>query len=413
MDKMQFYQVKTVEETIEIIREQVEPIKDTLTLPLEEALHYVLAEDVIAGEDVPGFTRSTVDGYAVQARDTFGSSDSMPSFLRVIGEVEMGKEVTTKISSGEAMYIPTGGMLPEGSDSVIMIEYCENIDGLLNTYQQVTPGENVIKAGEDVAQGEVILTKGTKLRPQDLGVLGSLGITQVKVYRKLTVGYLSSGNEIVPYQTKQLDIGQIRDINQLAISALAEELGVEVIRGGITPDDYDTFYQKARELYEQVDVLIMSGGSSVGAKDYTTQVIEALGKPGVLVHGVSIKPGKPTIFAVANQKPVLGLPGHPASAMIIFTLFGTEIIQTMSGEVKKELPTRIQARVTKNIPSEPGRADYIRVSLVNKEGEWWAEPILGKSGLISTLVKSDGIVEIVSIKEGVRQGDWVPVILFK
>lgn len=413
MDKMQFYQVKTVEETIEIIREQVEPIKDTLTLPLEEALHYVLAEDVIAGEDVPGFTRSTVDGYAVQARDTFGSSDSMPSFLRVIGEVEMGKEVTTKISSGEAMYIPTGGMLPEGSDSVIMIEYCENIDGLLNTYQQVTPGENVIKAGEDVAQGEVILTKGTKLRPQDLGVLGSLGITQVKVYRKLTVGYLSSGNEIVPYQTKQLDIGQIRDINQLTISALAEELGVEVIRGGITPDDYDTFYQKARELYEQVDVLIMSGGSSVGAKDYTTQVIEALGKPGVLVHGVSIKPGKPTIFAVANQKPVLGLPGHPASAMIIFTLFGTEIIQTMSGEVKKELPTRIQARVTKNIPSEPGRADYIRVSLVNKEGEWWAEPILGKSGLISTLVKSDGIVEIVSIKEGVRQGDWVPVILFK
>lgn len=413
MDKMQFYQVKTVEETIEIIREQVEPIKDTLTLPLEEALHYVLAEDVIAGEDVPGFTRSTVDGYAVQARDTFGSSDSMPSFLRVIGEVEMGKEVTTKISSGEAMYIPTGGMLPEGSDSVIMIEYCENIDGLLNTYQQVTPGENVIKAGEDVAQGEVILTKGTKLRPQDLGVLGSLGITQVKVYRKLTVGYLSSGNEIVPYQTKQLDIGQIRDINQLTISALAEELGVEVIRGGITPDDYDTFYQKARELYEQVDVLIMSGGSSVGAKDYTTQVIEALGKPGVLVHGVSIKPGKPTIFAVANQKPVLGLPGHPASAMIIFTLFGTEIIQTMSGEVKKELPTRIQARVTKNIPSEPGRADYIRVSLVNKEGEWWAEPILGKSGLISTLVKSDGIIEIVSIKEGVRQGDWVPVILFK
>lgn len=412
MNRMQFFQVKTVEETIEIIEKQVDTIQETLTLSIEEALDYVLAKDVLATEDVPGFTRSSVDGYAVQAQDTFGSSESMPSFLQVIGEVKMGEEVKATITSGQAMYIPTGGMLPAGSDSVIMMEYCENMDGLLNTYRQVTPGENVIQAGEDVARGEVILKRGTRLRPQELGVLASLGVTEVDVYRKLTIGYLSSGNEIVPYQTAKLEIGQVRDINQLVITGMVEEMGAKVIRGGITPDDYETFYQKAKELYDQVDFLVLSGGSSVGAKDYTTDVIEALGEPGIFVHGVSIKPGKPTIFAVANRKPILGLPGHPASAMIIFMLFGPHILTRLGGETKKELPTRIQARITKNIPSDPGRADYIRVSLFQKDGEWWAEPILGKSGLISTLVKSDGMLEIASAKEGVRQGEWVPVILF-
>lgn len=410
---MQFYKVKTVEETIDIIRNNVQPIQETLTLSLEESLGNILAKDVISGEDVPGFTRSTVDGYAVQAKDTFGSSESMPSFLTVSGQVEMGEEVKICLSSGQAMYIPTGGMLPAGSDSVIMIEYCEDMDGLLNTYQQVTPGENVIHAGEDVPKGEVVLKQGTKLRPQELGVLASLGITQVEVYRKLKLGYLSSGNEIVPYQTATLKIGQVRDINQLSITGLAQELGAEVIRGGIVEDNYELFYEKAKELYEQVDFLVISGGSSVGAKDYTTEVIEALGKPGIFVHGVSIKPGKPTIFGVARSKPILGLPGHPASAMVIFKLFGIETIQRLSGEIKKEVPNRVQARISKNIPSDPGRADFIRVSLVEKEGEWWAEPILGKSGLISTLVKSDGMIEIASEKEGVRQGDWVPVILFK
>lgn len=410
---MQFYKVKTVEETIDIIRNNVQPIQETLTLSLEESLGNILAKDVISGEDVPGFTRSTVDGYAVQAKDTFGSSESMPSFLTVNGQVEMGEEVKISLSSGQAMYIPTGGMLPAGSDSVIMIEYCEDMDGLLNTYHQVTPGENVIHAGEDVPKGEVILKQGTKLRPQELGVLASLGITQVEVYRKLKLGYLSSGNEIVPYQTATLKIGQVRDINQLSITGLAEELGAEVIRGGIVEDNYDIFYKKAKELYEQVDFLVLSGGSSVGAKDYTTEVIEALGKPGIFVHGVSIKPGKPTIFGVANSKPILGLPGHPASAMVIFKLFGLEAMQRLSGEIHKEVPNRVQAKISKNIPSDPGRADFIRVSLVEKEGEWWAEPILGKSGLISTLVKSDGMIEIASEKEGVRQGDWVPVILFK
>ncbi|WML58360.1 gephyrin-like molybdotransferase Glp [Neobacillus sp. PS2-9] len=407
---MQFFKVKTVEETFALIEEYipVTPTKEVRTL--EEALHYILAEPVVAKENVPSFDRSTVDGYAVKAKDTYGSSESMPGFLTVTGEVKMGEVPQSVVGPGSAVYVPTGGMMPAGSDSVIMIEHCEDLDGLLNTYKQIAPGENVIRAGEDIKEGETLLTAGTKLRPQELGALASLGITHVTVFRQLKVGYLSSGDEIVPYQTETLQESQIRDINHLTISGLAREWNVEVVYGGIVRDDFEIFRQKARELYDQVDCLILSGGSSVGAKDYTTEVIQSLGDPGVFVHGISIKPGKPTILAMADGKPVIGLPGHPASAMIIFRLFGERILRKLMGEKVERKPERIFARITKNIPSSPGRSDYIRVRLVEKEGEWWAEPIIGKSGLITTLVKSDGIVEISSEKEGISQGEYVPVI---
>nr|WP_263324103.1 gephyrin-like molybdotransferase Glp [Neobacillus sp. Marseille-Q6967] len=407
---MQFFKVKTVEETFTLIDDKITRIQDTEERPLEEALHYILAVPVTAKENVPGFDRSTVDGYAVKAKDTYGSSESMPGFLTVAGEVRMGEAADISVNSGEAVYVPTGGMIPPGSDSVIMIEHCEDLDGLLNTYKQVAPGENIIRAGEDIREGERVLSEGTVLRPQELGALASLGITHVTVYRKLRVGYLSSGDEIVPYQTQTLLTGQIRDINHLTILGLAKEWDIDVVYGGIVKDDYQEFQSKAKELYDQVDCLILSGGSSVGAKDYTTEVIQSLGSPGVFVHGISIKPGKPTILALAEGKPVIGLPGHPASAMIIFKLFGEKILRKLKGEEIEKRPDRIFARITKNIASAPGRSDYIRVRLVEKEGEWWAEPIIGKSGLITTLVKSDGIVEIISEKEGISQGESVPVI---
>lgn len=410
---MQFFKVKTVEETFALIEEKIPKIREVLVCNLEEALHCILAEPVVAAENVPGFDRSTVDGYAVFAKDTYGSSESMPGFLNVAGEVKMGEEASTPVSRGDAIYVPTGGMLPPGSDSVLMIEHCEEIGGLLNTYKQIAPGENVIRAGEDIQAGEVLLEVGTKLRPQEIGALASLGISKISVFRPIKAAYLSTGDEIVPYDTETLEIGQIRDINYLTVSGLAREWGVEVIYGGITTDDYEIFSAKARELYEQADILILSGGSSVGAKDYTTEVIQSLGDPGVFVHGISIKPGKPTILAVAQGKPVIGLPGHPASAMIIFRLFGERIIKQLQGERLERKPERIFARITKNIASAPGRSDYIRVRLVEKDGEWWADPIIGKSGLITTLVKSDGIVEIVSEKEGISQGEYVPVLASK
>jgi molybdopterin molybdotransferase len=407
---VQFFKVKTVEETFAMIEEKIPAIKDTEERSLEEALDYVLASCITAQENVPGFDRSTVDGYAVKAKDTYGSSDSMPGFLTVVGEVKMGESAAIPVGQGEAIYVPTGGMIPPGSDSVLMIEHCEDHDGLLNTYKSVAPSENIIRAGEDIRAGEILLPKGTRLRPQELGAIAALGISRVTVYRKLKVGYLSSGDEIVPYQTEKLSEGQIRDINFLTIASLAKQWNIEVVYGGIVKDDFQEFQQKAQQLYDEVDCLILSGGSSVGAKDYTTDVIESLGSPGVFVHGISIKPGKPTILAMANGKPVIGLPGHPASAMIIFMLFGEKILKKLSGEKIDKKPDRVFARITKNIPSSPGRSDYIRVRLVEKEGEWWAEPIIGKSGLITTLVKSDGIVEITSEKEGISQGDYVPVI---
>jgi molybdopterin molybdotransferase len=407
---MQFFKVKTVEETFALIEEEIPSIKEVEVRGIEDALHYILAETVTAKENVPGFNRSTVDGYAVKAKDTYGSSESMPGFLNVVGEVKMGEEALLHVGPQEAIYVPTGGMLPPGSDSVLMIEHCEDLDGLLNTYKQIAPGENVIRTGEDIKEGEILLHEGTKLRPQELGALAALGITHVKVYRKLKVGYISSGDEIVPFQTETIAIGQIRDVNYLTVLGLAREWGFDVQYGGIVKDDYTLFKQKARELYEQVDCLLLSGGSSVGAKDYTTEVIQSLGDPGVFIHGISIKPGKPTILALANEKPVMGLPGHPASAMIIFKLFGERLLKKLQGEKIDKKPDRVFARITKNIPSSPGRSDYIRVRLFEEKGEWWAEPIIGKSGLITTLVKSDGIVEIISEKEGVSQGESVPVI---
>ena len=407
---MQFFKVKTVEETFTLIDEKIPAIGQTEERELSRALHYILASPVAAKENVPSFDRSTVDGYAVRAKDTYGSSESMPGFLTVAGEVKMGEVPAVEVTQGKAVYVPTGGMLPKGSDSVIMIEHCEDVDSLLNTYKQIAPLENVIRAGEDIKQGEILLTSGTKLRPQELGALASLGVTHVTVFRKIKVGYLSSGDEIVPYQTETLQEGQIRDINYLTIAGLAQEWNVDVVYGGIVRDDFAEFSERARALYEEVDCLILSGGSSVGAKDYTTDVIQSLGEPGVFVHGISIKPGKPTILAVANGKPVIGLPGHPASAMIIFKLFGGHILRNLKGETSERKPDRIYAKITKNIPSSMGRSDYLRVRLLEKNGEWWAEPIIGKSGLITTLVKSDGIVEISSEKEGISQGEWVPVI---
>lgn len=409
---MKFFQVTSVHEVFQKIDKLIPQITDVVTKPLFEALHFVLAEDIYVRENVPNFRRSTVDGYAVKARDTFGSSESLPGFLNVVGEVKMGEEPKKPIRQGEAMYIPTGGMLPEGSDAVIMVEHCEEISGLLNLYRQVAPNENVISVGEDMREGDILLPKGTKLRSQEIGALASQGITEVKVLRKPIVGYLSSGDEIVPMETKELKMGEVRDINGATVCTLLAQWGYDYIYGGIVEDSREQLEKKAKEMLEKADCLIFSGGSSVGTKDFSVEVIDSLGEPGVFVHGISIKPGKPTILSLANKKPIIGLPGHPASAMIIFHLFGRAVIDKLQG-LPVEQRRLTFAKITKNIPSATGRTDYIRVRLFLENGEWYAEPILGKSGLISTLVKSEGMIEISAESEGVYKGDTVPVILFQ
>ncbi|CAG9606739.1 molybdopterin molybdotransferase MoeA [Pseudoneobacillus rhizosphaerae] len=408
---MEFFKVKTVEETYQLIKQQIKPILPIVKKSLYEALHFVLAEDIYIKENVPNFRRSAVDGYAVKASDTFGTSESMPGFLTVTGEVKMGKTPPCDLSFGEAMYVPTGGMVPEASDSIVMVEHCEDLNGLLNVFKQIAPGENVISIGEDLVEGEILLTKGTRLRPQELGALASQGIIEVSVYRKPVVGYISTGDEIVPIETVKPALGEIRDMNGMTIGAMVMEWGYEFIHDGIVQDDEQELAKRSKALLEKVDCLILSGGSSVGTKDYSVNVIESLGKPGVFVHGISIKPGKPTILAVADGKPIIGLPGHPASAMVIFQLFARPILNEIQGYSQEEKQLA-KARITKNIPSAPGRTDYIRVRLFQELGEWYAEPIFGKSSLISTFVKSEGLVEVPAPNEGVQKGDQVLVRLF-
>ncbi len=408
---MRFFQVKSVEETFALINEMVEPLTEKMTLSLPEALHYVLADDVYVRENVPPFRRSTVDGYAVKARDSFGASASRPGVLTGVGEGRRGQAPDRALKSGEAMYVPTGGMLPEGSDAVIMIEHCEDMDGLLNVYRQAAPGENVISVGEDLKEGTILLPKGTRLRPQELAALASQGITEVPVYRKPVVGYLSTGDEIVPAEKEHLQIGEIRDMNAAAIGGLVKEWGLEFRYGGIVKDKREEFEEKARAMLQQTDCLVISGGSSVGTKDYSVEVIDSLGSPGVFVHGVSVKPGKPTILSMAGKKPVIGLPGHPASAMIIFNLFGKAVLDRLQS-LEPDRARTVMAAVTKNVPSSAGRTDYVRVRLFEENGQLYAEPIFGKSGLISTLVKSDGILEVPEQSEGILKGATVPIILF-
>src|SRR3954469_11905999 len=269
---MKFFQVKTVEETYSLIEEMIQPLTVKTIKPLFDALHYILAEDIVIKENVPGFRRSSVDGYAVKAKDTFGSSENMPGFLTVTGEVKMGEAPDKALGDGEAMYVPTGGMLPDESDAVIMIEHCEDLSGLLNLYRQVAPGENVISIGEDLKEGEPLLTAGTKLRAQELGALSSQGITEVTVYRKPVIGYLSTGDEIVPIETKQLGIGQVRDMNGVTIGSLVSEWGCEFLYGGIVKDSREELEKQAKDMLDKTDCLILSGGSSVGTKDYSVEV---------------------------------------------------------------------------------------------------------------------------------------------
>lgn len=408
---MKFFEVHETREVIELIEQHYQPLTRVSEISLYEAFGRVLAEDIRATENVPGFDRSTVDGYAVRAQDTFGASDSLPAFLDIAGAIEMGKEAGS-ISYGQAKYIPTGGMMPDGADAVVMIEHVEEIGSLLNVFKQVAPNENVIRKGEDLHDGHLVFRRGHRLQAVDLGVLAAAGVSRIPVFANPIVGILSTGDEIVPPETESLQPGQIRDINAITVGAALQSMGCEVAYGGIVRDDYEEYLQRAQDLFDQVDMLIMSGGSSVGTRDYSVKVMETLGEPGILVHGISIKPGKPTILAKAGNKPVIGLPGHPVSAMVIFDLFVRRIVNRLYDRTPHSFDPRIRARLSRNLPSAVGRSDYIRVRLEERDGEIWAVPIFGKSGLISTLAESHGIVEIPAPKEGLLQGDWVYVNSF-
>ena len=405
------------------------------------ALGRVLLEDVHSPHPLPEFPRSTVDGYALRAHDTFGVSEGMPGYLDLAGEVTMGAAPTFTISSGTCALIHTGGMVPEGADSVIMMEntqiilngkggrYNHGINSISTTSPEnseveigraVAVGENVIRIGEDVAADQVVLEAGIRIRPAEIGGCMALGIVKLRVATKPTIGIISTGDEVVsPFQEPQP--GQVRDVNSFTLAALVEKAGGIPVLYEIIPDDLEKLKLGAAKTLNECDAVVITAGSSASARDLTTDVINSLGAPGVLVHGVNIRPGKPTILAVCDGKAVIGLPGNPVSALVIAGLFVVPVIEKLLGIKTGRPQSSIMAKMTVNVSSQAGREDWVAVkllparsiSLSEGEGDWSAVPVFGKSNLIFSLAAADGLVRISPEATGVSAGDIVEVVLLE
>lgn len=364
----------------------------------------VLSSDVFSCEDVPSFDRVTVDGYAVRAQDTFGSSESIPSQLEIKGEILMGQAATECISAGQCIKISTGGMLPEGADSAVMVENTEEaFDGSCLVFKAVGPFENVTKKGDDVKRGDRVLSKGTVISSKHIGVLASLGVTEAECVKRLRVGIISSGDEVVGIENEPLP-GQVRDVNSHILSALCGERGCECIKYGIVGDSYEKLLSVVKRASAECDILLLSGGSSAGTRDMTVKVISALGE--VFLHGIAMKPGKPTIVGRIGSCAVFGLPGHPAAAYFTALRFVAPLINRLYGCVGEEKTAK--AVTSCNISSNNGREEFVPVRLA----QGVAYPIFRKSGVISLLCEADGYIVIDRNKEGLKEGEEVSVTIF-
>jgi molybdopterin molybdotransferase len=380
---------------------------------IEDSLHRVLSEPITSPINLPEFRRSTVDGFALKAKDTYGASEKSPAILRLAGEIPMGQISNIEVNEGEAVKVATGGMVPKGADAVQMVEFAECLDShTLHVFKTLPPLDNVIQVGEDVKAGETVLHKGHWIRPQDIGLMAGIGKTDVHVYLRPRVGIISSGDEIVPIENIPAP-GEIRDINRYTIVSMVKETGGIPLFLGIAKDRFNDLKGRTELGLRESDMVVITGGSSVGTLDLTGEVLQTFPGTEILAHGVSIRPGKPTLLADINGKPLLGLPGHPVSAMVIFHLFGKPILKILSGLSREVIwhQTKVKAKARRNIPSVPGREDYVRVKLEEKDGTLWAHPIFGKSGAISNLVHANGLIRIGMNEEGLEEGEEAEVIL--
>ena len=397
--------VKTPEEVLALIETEFSPVSDIEYIPLSAALGRVLAEDIAATEYVPDFDRSTVDGYAVRAKDTFGCTDAIPAILPLQGEVLMGEGAEFELKAEECVAVPTGGALPKGADSVVMVEYTEDYgDGTVGITKSAAPGQNVIFRGDDVYPGKAILRRGRVLSSQDIGALAAIGQALVPAARKLTVGVISTGDELVPPEAVP-GPGQVRDVNSPMLEAMLGGFGVNVINYGIVVDNETLLSEKVHLAVSQCDAVLLSGGSSVGVKDAACRIIESMGS--LLLHGIAIKPGKPTILGKAGAKPLVGLPGHPVAAYFITKLFVLPLLSRMMGRAQTSYTTT--ARITESVSANHGRAQYHCCRLERRDGQLYAFPIRGKSGLITTLAGADGFFLIDRDCEGLPQGAEIQV----
>ncbi len=412
MPSPEFFQVRPVADALNLLDAHWQPDSQSETIATANALDRILAADIHSPEQVPAFRKSTVDGYALRASDAFGASQSLPAFLRVRGELKMGEVPREDVGDGQALLIHTGGMLPQSADAVVMIEYVQAAgDDEIEVLRAAAPGENVIQAGEDVAEGALILPRWHRLRPQDIGGLLAVGISAVNVLEPPRIGILSCGDELLPPQA-DLPPGKVRDINAYTLSALAEKLAAAPLRLGIAADTFADYQQRAATGFAACDILLLSAGSSVSARDYTRDVINELGEPGLLQHGLATKPGKPTIIAVCENKPVIGLPGNPVSALLVARQLLPHLIARYTGQ-KINLPQQVSARLSQRVASVTGREDWLPVRLnESSDGQVYAAPIFGKSNLIFTLIGADGLLRVPLNTAGYDAGSSIDIELF-
>ncbi|MYD94804.1 MAG: molybdopterin molybdenumtransferase MoeA [Chloroflexi bacterium] len=404
-----FFQIATPDEALARLFEHLPGVPGSERIGLDAALGRVTTAPLAAPEDSPSFARSAMDGYAVRAADTYGASEGLPAFLAVDGEVPMGAAATRPVQPGTAQLIHTGGMLPPQADAVVMVEYTQPVDETsVEVLRPAAPGQHVIQAGEDLAAGDPLLPAGHQLRAQDLGVLAALGITEIVAALRPLVGVLSSGDEVVPADATPAP-GQVRDVNATTLSALARQAGADVRDFGVAPDVRSELERRTREALNTCDLVVISAGSSVSTRDMTAEVIGNLGTPGVLAHGIAVKPGKPTIVALADGKPVFGLPGNPVSAMVVFGLVVVPTIRRLLGTGSANEPPRRRARLARSLASQTGRIDFVPAALQLRDDELWATPVLGPSNLIATLVRASGLIRIPLDAGGLPEGAWVDV----
>jgi len=390
----------------------------TKKIKLDNSLNRVLAEDIYSPVNLPPFSRSTVDGYAVKAADTAGASASMPTYFDIIGSIEIGKKTELKLKSGQAAAIPTGGMIPQKADAVLMIEDTEKIEeNLIESFKALAAGENIVQKAEDIAQGELLFKKGHKIMARDIGALAGLGITEFKAFKKAKISVISTGDELISAEA-DAKAGQIRDINSYSITSYLNKIGGDATKVGIVKDEFDSLKEALKkELYQ--DLVLISGGSSVGIKDMTIELLNSLGKPGVLLHGLSIKPGKPTILAIIEGTIIIGLPGHPASAWTVNNILAAEIVRVLNGEkTPADIGTEnqkflIKAQLSRNLVSDKGREEYIPVKIIKENEKLFAEPLLAKSSLITNLAYGDALLKIPRNQEGKDKGEIVELTLIE
>ena len=405
----EFFTVKTVSEALAEFRPgHISPVE---TVPLGDAYGRVPDTVIVAGDALPGFDRSSVDGYAVRAADTYGASESIPGYLRVVGAVRMGAAATEVVGPGEAVGIPTGGMLPPGADAVVMIEHtAEATADTIEVVRPVAPGENVVRFDEDAAPGSPLAPRGRPLRAQDVALLAAAGVVEVAVHARPRVTILATGDEVVPPETRALAPGQVRDALSVSVSALVREAGGIASPPRIVPDDDGALLDALTAAIGASDLVVICAGSSVGMRDQTAGAVAALPRAETWCHGLAIKPGKPTLLASSHGKPIIGLPGNPRSALVVFRLVGMPLVRRAGGWTAEPVLGTIRARLARDLPSAAGRLDVVQVRL--DRGEGLAEPIFGSSALLSVLTAADGYLVVPEDANGLSAGEPVDVISY-